>query len=448
MRAALALIATSSAPEAAPARASVTISTGREVARPGSVAATANAAHVSATARTPKRSTSGPATKSIAGSEPTVTNSIATPSAPFETPVASCTLGSTAAHAPQKSPSARKPASVGLRLGVERSVRHLRRLTPSRISRPRRGRAPRAPTTDPTSAARVELGGDPPALGPGRLDLLHRVAALVDPLVEHVCVLPLPRAVGRHPDVELEILRVVALGGAAERLLQVHVPARELALGAFPEDPDRVRLAGALQHQHAVALPAGASVPGMAAVRRRPVALRELERRARGDIRREQLRLVADDDHRHLRPAAPVVQHLAAHDRVALRPHASPPAARAARPGGRRAPVLPARRPRRRRDHALALGADLAPHPPRPDPELDRLRELVLVLPRQVPSGSTVTSSAWSVVSRNDPFTTTGACRFTYQPICSKSASSRSRRCASAPGCSKRSTCVCSHTVS
>src|SRR5579884_1258804 len=122
MRAALALMPTSSAPEAAPVATSASASSGSDEARPGRVVAAAKAAHATATARAPKRSTAGPATSSIAGREPTATKRSATPSPAFDAPVASCTLGSTAAHAPQKRPSATKPASVGRRCGVTRLV--------------------------------------------------------------------------------------------------------------------------------------------------------------------------------------------------------------------------------------------------------------------------------------------------------------------------------------
>ena len=55
--------------------------------------------------------------------------------------------------------------------------------------------------------------------------------------------------------VQFEVLRVEAFGRPAKRLLQVDVPTGELARGPVPEDPDRVRLAGTLQHQAAVAGP-------------------------------------------------------------------------------------------------------------------------------------------------------------------------------------------------
>ena len=104
-RPAFALMPTSSAPEAPPATSSASASSGSEPARPGSVVAAAKTAPETATARLPYRSTAGPAMKSIAGIEPSATQRSAMPSAPFETPVARCTSGSTEAHAPQKSPS-------------------------------------------------------------------------------------------------------------------------------------------------------------------------------------------------------------------------------------------------------------------------------------------------------------------------------------------------------
>src|SRR5215210_5943955 len=112
MRAALAFTPTSRTPDAAPVNTSAAASAATDVARPGNAVAPAKAAQLSATARPPYRSTAGPATNSIAGSEPTLTNRSATPSAPLDAPVARWTLGSTDAQAPQKSPSARNPASV------------------------------------------------------------------------------------------------------------------------------------------------------------------------------------------------------------------------------------------------------------------------------------------------------------------------------------------------
>src|SRR5258706_416718 len=71
----------------------------------------------------------------------------------------------------------------------------------------------------------------------------------------------LPVPARGDPDVELEVLCVVARGGPAEGLLDVHVPSRELAVRTLPEHPDRVHLARPLQHQHPVALPRAAAGP-------------------------------------------------------------------------------------------------------------------------------------------------------------------------------------------
>src|SRR5882672_7147296 len=125
IRPTLALIATSTSPVPMPAKVSVRISVGSVVVRPGRVVAIAKTPHPIATARAPNRSTAGAARRNIAGIEPRLTNSIARPSAPLEAPVASCTLGSTAAHAPQKSPSEKKPASVGFRRGSSAIVAEL-----------------------------------------------------------------------------------------------------------------------------------------------------------------------------------------------------------------------------------------------------------------------------------------------------------------------------------
>src|SRR5262249_27545368 len=161
----------------------------------------------------------------------------------------------------------------------------MRRLLPGRPAappptRPRRGRgrrsrrasarggvspggvrSPACPVVGPPAAAGVEVGCDSRADGADLGDLPGAEASLADAFLQELVVLPLPAPVGRDDDVELEVLRVVSLGGAAERLLQVDVPAAELPLGAVPEDPDRVRVAPPLQHHQAVSLPAPAAAP-------------------------------------------------------------------------------------------------------------------------------------------------------------------------------------------
>src|SRR5690242_21594604 len=98
---------------------------------------------------------------SIDGIEPSETKSSATPSAPFETPVARCTSGSTDAHAPQKSPSVTNASSVGNRLASVTSV-----LVPAvgeLGGRPLCGWQPVLPARRPRP-----LGPDALALGPDR----------------------------------------------------------------------------------------------------------------------------------------------------------------------------------------------------------------------------------------------------------------------------------------
>ena len=70
-------------------------------------------------------------------------------------------------------------------------------------------------------------------------------------------------------------------------------------------------------------------------------------------------------------------------------------------PALRRPPVLPAGRPRARRDHPLALRADLRRLGGRPDAELDRLLELVLVLP--APLAGRADDDVERLVGRVDP---------------------------------------------
>src|SRR5205814_868465 len=108
-----------------------------------------------------------------------------------------------------------------------------------------------------------ELGLDSESLGPDVTQLIFRETTLANALLEQLLVLALAAAVRVDDQVELEVLRVVAVAAATERLLQVHVPARVPALGAFPEDPDRARFAGPLQHEDAVPLPAVPRRPGM-----------------------------------------------------------------------------------------------------------------------------------------------------------------------------------------
>ena len=95
MRPTFAFIATSRIPEPLPAIVSVTISNGSDVASPGSVVAIAKIPQPIATARAPKRSTAGAASRNIAGIEPTETKSIAIPKRSFRDAGRRCTLGST-----------------------------------------------------------------------------------------------------------------------------------------------------------------------------------------------------------------------------------------------------------------------------------------------------------------------------------------------------------------
>jgi hypothetical protein len=61
----------------------------------------------------------------------------------------------------------------------------------------------------PPATAGVQIRGDALGLGPDAPDLLVREAALRGALLEQPDGLPPPRPVVRHPDVELEVLRVV-----------------------------------------------------------------------------------------------------------------------------------------------------------------------------------------------------------------------------------------------
>src|SRR5437899_3272725 len=101
---------------------------------------------------------------------------------------------------------------------------------------------PVAPRFVPPAAAGIELRRHPRSLGADLVDLRGRETAVAHPLLEELLVLPLPRLAVRDPDVELEILRVVADRRSHERPLEVHVPARKAAIGRLPEQPDRVRV--------------------------------------------------------------------------------------------------------------------------------------------------------------------------------------------------------------
>ena len=110
---------------------------------------------------------------------------------------------------------------------------------------------------------------------------------------------------GVHPD-----------RGTPQRVLEVEVPAGEVAPRPGPEDVDRVRLAGALQHQ--LAVPGPGAVPGglpRVPPAREAAGLREAELRPRGKVEHEQVGRVLDADRRAAEPdLAP--QDLAPHHGV------------------------------------------------------------------------------------------------------------------------------------
>src|SRR5579862_36289 len=67
-------------------------------------------------------------------------------------------------------------------------------------------------------------------------------------LREAVLVLPLPRSVGTHGDVQLEVREIEAIAPNDERSLEVHVPAEEFPR-LVPEELDRVCVALAHEAQ-------------------------------------------------------------------------------------------------------------------------------------------------------------------------------------------------------
>src|SRR3954451_15207778 len=102
--------------------------------------------------------------KNIAGIDPTDTKRSATPRAPFDRSVASWTLGSTDAHAPQNSPSVVNPSRVV-------DLRGSAVLVPGGVGLPER------PPGIPPVAPRCELGLEPPSLGADVTSLILREAA-------------------------------------------------------------------------------------------------------------------------------------------------------------------------------------------------------------------------------------------------------------------------------
>src|SRR5207237_8502632 len=116
--------------------------------------------------------------------------------------------------------------------------------------------------------------------------------ALCHTFVQQLRILPLPRLALGDPDVELEIGGVVADRRSCKGALEVHVPTGKSALLALPEEPERMRIAGSLEHQHAVACPRPAPVPWMAPAR--PVAVGKSELCARRQIGGKEIVAIGD----------------------------------------------------------------------------------------------------------------------------------------------------------
>src|SRR5471030_2144203 len=118
-----------------------------------------------------------------------------------------------------------------------REERRTRESVAERGCRPGRIGLPVGPGLVPPAVACVEFARDSRAFGTDLDHLPGREPAFLDASCEQLFVLPLPRAVERDPDVELQILRVVADARAPERLLDVHVPAGEDPSRPAPEEP-------------------------------------------------------------------------------------------------------------------------------------------------------------------------------------------------------------------
>lgn len=131
-------------------------------------------------------------------------------------------------------------------------------------------------------------------------------------------ILPAPRPVRLDHEIELVIVGVEFTTLSDERRLQIDVPAGESPLRPFPEVPDRVRLAGAMVDEDALAGPLTATLPRMLSLER-PTIGREPEARARSDVDRRLRAIVSDDANREGRVRAPAPR-LTPHDLVARLP--------------------------------------------------------------------------------------------------------------------------------
>src|SRR5207245_11678989 len=154
---------------------------------------------------------------------------------------------------------------------------------------------PGAPRLVPPALSRLQSRRDAGAFGADRCDLVGRKAAALDPRLQQLVVFEPPGAVGRDHDVELLVVRIDALSRPVQRLLEVHVPARERAFGALAERPHGVGVAGTVEGQRPMPVPASAALAPRVPAVPRPAAGRELEPGSLGNVDRKQLGIVAND---------------------------------------------------------------------------------------------------------------------------------------------------------
>ena len=141
--------------------------------------------------------------------------------------------------------------------------------------RPLRVWAPSCPVVRPPLPPHIDVVGDAPCFRPHLGHLVACKPSLSHTLFQDLVVLQAPRAIDRHHDVELQVLSVVASRSPSEGLLEIDVPTGEVAVRPRPEDPNRVRLVGSLQHQDAMVFPGAVCVPRVEAVRCWPIAGRK-----------------------------------------------------------------------------------------------------------------------------------------------------------------------------
>jgi len=136
------------------------------------------------------------------------------------------------------------PASARVPVCPRPSLPECRRLVPpARVKAghvPSRGRLPAVPAGIKRCAPRFDVPDDALRLVAHCLAKLSRKAAARDQPFEFVQVLPRPRQVRVHYEVQRVVIRIDADRGPSERLFQVDVVGGEVAVVTLPEAPDRM----------------------------------------------------------------------------------------------------------------------------------------------------------------------------------------------------------------